>query len=61
MLSEAMATSLEGVFAWSGRAHFSGAARIDLRSGEALARLVGEKAKEAGRFSGSALAGRLKV
>jgi len=61
MLSEAMATSFDGVFAWSGRAHFSGAARIDLRSGEALARLIGEKAKEAGRFSGSALAGRLEV
>jgi uncharacterized protein involved in outer membrane biogenesis len=61
MLSEAMATSFDGVFAWSGRAHFSGATRIDLRSGEALAHLIGQKAKEAGRFSGSALAGRLEV
>jgi uncharacterized protein involved in outer membrane biogenesis len=59
--SEAMATSLDGILSWSGRPHFAGSVRSDLRSGEALARFLGDGAKAAVRFSGSAFAGRLDV
>jgi uncharacterized protein involved in outer membrane biogenesis len=61
MVSEAMSTTLDGVISWAGRPHFSGSARSDLKSGEALARLIGGEAKIAPRFSGSSLAGRLDL
>ncbi len=61
MISDAMRTDLDGVLFWRGPPHFSGATRLDLGSGQALARWIGGNAEALSRFDGAAIAGRLEL
>jgi len=59
--SDGMRTDFDGALILGGRPHFAGSVKLDMPSGEALARMMGARAKTLLRFEGAAITGRLDI
>jgi uncharacterized protein involved in outer membrane biogenesis len=61
MHSDGMRTDLDGMLMLGGGAHFAGSVKLDMPSGEAVARMIGGNAKTFSRFEGAGITGRLDI
>jgi len=61
MHSDGMRTDLDGALMLGSAAHFAGSVKLDMPSGEAVARMIGGNAKALSRFEGAAITGRLDI
>jgi uncharacterized protein involved in outer membrane biogenesis len=59
--SDGARTDLDGALILGGRPHFAGSVKLDMPSGEALARMIGASPKSFARFAGAAIAGQIEI